>query len=159
MLVPSSTLAGRVTVPVRERILSRRAVFPAAPCPPNATLRISATGIFAIVSSPCVSVVSGRMGRGSRGVRDPDLHRATRSTSQLFPLPGGGKRLGQGNGSFVKGPADNASGHGERRPGGRRRRVVVTPPEATTGRSTAACISAIAATFGPASMPSVAMSV
>ena len=41
--------AGRTRdVPVRERILSKRAVFPAAPCPPKATLRMSETGMFAI---------------------------------------------------------------------------------------------------------------
>ena len=37
--------------------------------------------------------------------------------------------------------------------------AVVTPPDAITGTSTAACISAIAATLGPLIMPSVAMSV
>ena len=37
--------------------------------------------------------------------------------------------------------------------------IVVTPPEATTGKSTAACIAAISAKFGPAIIPSVAISV
>ena len=43
MLVPSSTLALRLTAPVVVRILSTSVVLPAEPCPQKAMLRICST--------------------------------------------------------------------------------------------------------------------
>src|SRR3989339_1259777 len=121
MLVPSSTLAGRLTVPLKVSIRSTKVVLPDDLWPQKAMLRIDSTGYFAM---DCFLPVQAGEGLGI-GDWQPDQFapccRPAPHPLSLIPqlqslipnpfLSSRRNRLGQGQRSFIKRAADDAAGH------------------------------------------------